>query len=253
MYGTDDILPLPFPTNLTSDQKGADHVIPMQYCPHTNLRLRHCDSLTAISCTRSISVGERVIDSNDIALAPSFPHHRDLEMVACAGGGKEGKMVVLQKNIRPVISSSFDIADVLDMWTVKTGSGIISVENSPTHHELEHYHKFLILSKSDSTMVISAVIPSILFYISFYLYSNECPISIGVCPTFHCWSPFYIRVNLFNFFFFLLSRFVRFWKRGRNCKKWIQQIFLPRDPPLQLDLFWEVMPLCKFMRMECYF
>lgn len=63
--------------------------------------------------------------------------------VSSAGHGKHGAIAILQRSLRPETIASFQIPDILDMWSVFSDPDITS--SSPT---------YLFLSKSDSTMIL---------------------------------------------------------------------------------------------------
>lgn len=44
-----------------------------------------------------------------------------MEMVACAGAGKNGSLVVMQEGIRPELSFGYDLPGSLGVWAVRNG------------------------------------------------------------------------------------------------------------------------------------
>lgn len=98
-----------------------------------------CDILLNIApCGHSI-VGESVGDYSEFD-SESFQYHIDL--ITSSGHSKNGAISVLQRSIRPEIIATFQIPDIIDMWSVFSDS---DSNSSPT---------YLFLSKLDSTMII---------------------------------------------------------------------------------------------------
>ena len=98
-----------------------------------------CDSLLNIGPCGNVSMGEPSFLSEEFAAnAKADP---DVELVSTSGHGKNGALCVLEQTIRPQIVTTFELPGCHDMWTVVGGSESQS-------------HAFLILSRTDSTMVL---------------------------------------------------------------------------------------------------
>lgn len=96
----------------------------------------------------------------------------DLELVSCSGHGKNGALCVFQRHIHPQTSFSFNQLDSQAIWSIKCRKEILyseatsaageqhenarweSVENDSSFDEA--FDKLLFISKSKSTMVLSA-------------------------------------------------------------------------------------------------
>ena len=72
----------------------------------------------------------------------------DLELVTTSGHGKNGALCVLQRSIRPQVVTTFELPGCNDIWTVKGES------SSSSTGGFQDGHSFLILSRSDSTMIL---------------------------------------------------------------------------------------------------
>jgi len=81
------------------------------------------------------------------ATCPEFENSMDpnVEIVTTSGYGKNGALCVLQKTIKPQVVTAFDLPGVNDMFTVFASNGS---ESEPL------MHSYMLLSRSDSTMVI---------------------------------------------------------------------------------------------------
>ncbi len=100
-----------------------------------------CDMLLNIApCGHSI-IGESVGDFTEFN-SETFQYHIDL--ITSSGYSKHGAISVLQRSIRPEIIASFQIPEIIDMWSVFSDSDLSS-STSPT---------YLFLSKTDSTMIL---------------------------------------------------------------------------------------------------
>jgi len=98
-----------------------------------------CDMLLNVApCGHSI-IGETVGDFSEFN-SESFQYHIDL--ITSSGHSKHGAVSVLQRSIRPEIIASFQIPDIIDMWSVFSFD---SDSNQTT---------YLFLSKLDSTMIL---------------------------------------------------------------------------------------------------
>ncbi len=98
-----------------------------------------CDILLNVApCGHSI-VGESVGDYSEFET-----NSLHIDLVTSSGHTKNGAVSVLQRSIRPEVIATFQIPDVIDMWSVYSDS------NDSTSSS----HTFLFLSKVDSTMVL---------------------------------------------------------------------------------------------------
>lgn len=95
--------------------------------------------LNIAPCGDSI-IGESIGDYSDFE---TETHQYHIDLVSSAGHAKHGAVSVLQRSLRPEIIASFQIPDIIDMWSVFSDSDIMC--SSPT---------FLFLTKADSTMIL---------------------------------------------------------------------------------------------------
>ncbi|XP_053571965.1 cleavage and polyadenylation specificity factor subunit 1 [Bombina bombina] len=116
-----------------------------------------CDSILNIGPCAMASMGEPAFLSEEFQNSPE----PDLEIVMCAGYGKNGALSVLQKSIRPQVVTTFELPGCHDMWTVvssgkKDESENLKDETDAVSEEIEdkNRHGFLILSREDSTMIL---------------------------------------------------------------------------------------------------
>jgi len=108
-----------------------------------------CDSLLNIGPCAHMVMGEPAFLSEEFH---SIEDH-DLELVTTSGYGKNGAVSVLQRRIRPQVVTTFELPGCTNMWTV---IGYDSSEQSELDEmdSCEQTHKFLILSREDSSMVL---------------------------------------------------------------------------------------------------
>ena len=99
-----------------------------------------CDSLLNIGPCGQVSMGEPSFISEEFAI--STKADPDVELVSTSGHGKNGALCVLQQTIRPQVVTTFELQNCTDMWTVVGES------------EVTDGHAFLILSRSDTTMIL---------------------------------------------------------------------------------------------------
>lgn len=102
------------------------------------MRYRVCDTLFVAGPIRDFSLGKPARYSTHPYQGDSAD--QNLEVVACTGEGKDGSITVLHNSVLPQILSSFELADVNDIWSVKVKSE-------------EEYHKFIVLSRESATSV----------------------------------------------------------------------------------------------------
>jgi len=100
-----------------------------------------CDMLLNIAPCGHTIVGESTGDYSEFE-TDTVQYHIDL--VSSAGHSKHGAVSILQRGLRPEIIASFQIPEILDMWSVFSDTDTLST-TSPT---------YLFLSKSDSTMIL---------------------------------------------------------------------------------------------------
>uniref|UniRef100_A0A6Q2Y7M7 Cleavage and polyadenylation specificity factor subunit 1 n=1 Tax=Esox lucius TaxID=8010 RepID=A0A6Q2Y7M7_ESOLU len=121
-----------------------------------------CDSILNIGPCAGASMGEPAFLSEEFQSNPE----PDLEIVVCSGYGKNGGLSVLQRSIRPQVVTTFELPGCHDMWTVisneipeeKEGEEEGKTEAAPVEDDKKK-HGFLILSREDSTMVLSLRTP----------------------------------------------------------------------------------------------
>ncbi|XP_052231440.1 cleavage and polyadenylation specificity factor subunit 1-like isoform X1 [Dreissena polymorpha] len=75
----------------------------------------------------------------------------DLELVTTSGYGKNGALSVLQRSIRPQVVTTFELPSCMNMWTVM---GPPQEEGQNKEGEETGGHAFLILTRSDSSMIL---------------------------------------------------------------------------------------------------
>lgn len=100
-----------------------------------------CDSLSSVGPVGDIAVG----DSYDVA-STSFTEitqKRMFEMVMCSGSGKNGAISIVQEGIRPEVITAFELTGCKGSWALRTST------------DGNKYHSYLVLSKENSTMVLS--------------------------------------------------------------------------------------------------
>ncbi|XP_067935054.1 cleavage and polyadenylation specificity factor subunit 1-like [Watersipora subatra] len=110
------------------------------------------DSLINIAPCGRITLGEPAFLSEE--LAPLCQVDLDLELVTTSGYGKNGALTFLQRSVRPQIVTTFQLADVRAVWTVKGPLNAEDVEESQRESLDTDMHSYLILGKEDSTMVL---------------------------------------------------------------------------------------------------
>lgn len=102
------------------------------------------DSLLNVGPIGDFAVGHASYLSEEFSESPV----RQLEVVACSGYSKNGALCVLQRNIKPHVISSFDnLVSCYDMWSV-------TVRHPSEPFDSTGYHKFLVISRGSSTMIL---------------------------------------------------------------------------------------------------
>ncbi|XP_055950282.1 cleavage and polyadenylation specificity factor subunit 1-like [Argiope bruennichi] len=129
----------------------------------TSYTFEVCDSLLNIGPCGRICMGEPAFLSEEF----SGNADHDLELVTTSGYGKNGALSVLQRTIRPQVVTTFELPGCVDMWTVV---GQLSdaenleeklpeakeeiTEENQNKQSLQNSHAFLILSRTDSSMIL---------------------------------------------------------------------------------------------------
>lgn len=127
-----------------------------------------CDTLLNTGPIVDMTLGD--VESNqcqeDDEVVAGIP---DMELVSCSGHGKNGALCVFQRHIHPQTSFSFQQSDSQAIWSIKcrkevasttvaqqksTNSRWESQENDAAFNEA--FDKLLFISKSKSTLVLSA-------------------------------------------------------------------------------------------------
>ncbi|XP_050434268.1 cleavage and polyadenylation specificity factor subunit 1 [Adelges cooleyi] len=93
-----------------------------------------CDSIINIGPCSQASLGEPAYISDEFT---SDEH--DVELLCTSGHGKNGALSVLHRSIKPQLITTFHLDGYKDMWTV---------------HADDDFHSFMILTDTDSTMVL---------------------------------------------------------------------------------------------------
>ncbi|KAK9727894.1 mRNA cleavage and polyadenylation factor subunit [Basidiobolus ranarum] len=125
-----------------------------------------CDNLINTGPVNDMSVGESANISEEFQLSDD---KKPFELVLCSGNGKNGALSVLQRNIRPLILSSFNLPGCQEIWSARCKrevifEGIVQVQSArglkghltEADDEDEGFDRFLILSQTNRTMVLSA-------------------------------------------------------------------------------------------------
>lgn len=110
-----------------------------------------CDSIINIGPCGRICMGEPAILAEEFA-SNTEP---DIELVTTSGYAKNGALSVIQRTLRPQIVTTFELPGCTDMWTVfasKSRSNSAQ-EKSQTEND-DSFHAYMILSRSDSTLVL---------------------------------------------------------------------------------------------------
>ncbi|KAK3085849.1 hypothetical protein FSP39_009622 [Pinctada imbricata] len=123
----------------------------------TSYTFEVCDNIWNIAPCGNMVMGEPAFLSEEF----SNTDDPDIELVTTSGYGKNGALSVIQRSIRPQVVTTFELPGCIDMWTVKS-SGKNSEENDEENGEknseeddsMEGGHSFLIMSRSDSSMVL---------------------------------------------------------------------------------------------------
>ncbi|CAG2109128.1 unnamed protein product [Medioppia subpectinata] len=130
---------------------GPQEVSSMKKETPTTLVFEVCDSLINIGPCGQVCMGEPALLAEEFASSKE----PDLELVTTSGYAKNGALSVLQRTLRPQIVTTFELPGCTDMWTVygpKSKATEETVESTETNASA--YHAYLILSRSDATLVL---------------------------------------------------------------------------------------------------
>ncbi|KAI9469973.1 MAG: CPSF A subunit region-domain-containing protein [Benjaminiella poitrasii] len=138
----------------------------------SNFSYQVCDTLLNTGPILDMTIGdvesnqkpeEEEKEKNDDSIVP------DLELVTCSGHNKNGSLCIFQRHIYPQTSFSFEQQDCQSIWSIKCRkepsfetepsrkTSVGSLENSRWEStQLDIFDKLLFISKSKSTMVLSA-------------------------------------------------------------------------------------------------
>ncbi|KAL7640863.1 UNVERIFIED_CONTAM: hypothetical protein RMT77_008000 [Armadillidium vulgare] len=101
------------------------------------------DSLLNIGPCGFVAMGEPAFLSEeyDTSVDPC------VELVCTSGHGKNGALSILQRTIKPQILTTFDLPNIIDMWT------LVGKRDDKKRKDAKD-HSFLILSKEDSALIL---------------------------------------------------------------------------------------------------
>ncbi|KAI8067717.1 CPSF A subunit region-domain-containing protein [Gilbertella persicaria] len=124
---------------------------------------RVCDTLLNTGPILDMSMGDVESNQNTEQKVQGIP---DLELVSCSGHGQNGALSVFQRHIHPQTSFSFTQSDSQAIWSIKCRKELLDRRSSvgsednarweDDHAFDEALDKLLFISKSKSTMVLSA-------------------------------------------------------------------------------------------------
>jgi len=112
----------------------------------TTFTFELCDSIINIGPCGRICMGEPAYVPDEF----SYNTDPQVELVTTSGYGKNGALCVLQRTVRPQIVTTFELHNVIDMWTVY---GPSSTKDTFSSNE-DQYHSLLMLTRNDSTMIL---------------------------------------------------------------------------------------------------
>ncbi|XP_064466494.1 cleavage and polyadenylation specificity factor subunit 1-like [Ornithodoros turicata] len=127
----------------------------------TSYTFEVCDSLINIAPCGKVCMGEPAFLSEEFTQTTD----PDLELVSTCGYGKNGALCVLQRSIRPQVVTTFELPGCVDMWTVmgpcarkpeekKESPDQGTEEKTGESAPLINTHSYLILSRTDSSMIL---------------------------------------------------------------------------------------------------
>ncbi|CEP07342.1 hypothetical protein [Parasitella parasitica] len=147
----------------------------------SDFSFRVCDTLLNTGPILDMAIGD--VESNHTSAEGGEPEQTtaaasvpDMELVSCSGHGKNGALCVFQRHIYPQTSFSFNQTDSQAIWSIKCRKeaplessrkvSVGTVEDGDEHSRWETvetdnafdeaFDKLLFISKSKSTMVLSA-------------------------------------------------------------------------------------------------
>lgn len=101
------------------------------------------DALQNIGPIIRVAMGEPAFQSG---LSNKSDNDVEVEVVTVSGHARNGALCVLQRTIKPQVITTFELPGCTDLWTVRSSTSRAADTDKDTH-------QFLILSRSDSTMV----------------------------------------------------------------------------------------------------
>ncbi|KAM3586172.1 mRNA cleavage and polyadenylation factor subunit [Umbelopsis sp. WA50703] len=135
----------------------------------SNFQFDICDRLLNCGPIADMTIGE-LVQAEDESGRARLDNDDNIEIVACCGHGKNGNACVIQRHIHSATSYSFDQEDCQEIWSIRCRKeqyfeGLELEGSQVTRHsrtnkqsaigEQTPYDKFLVISKSKSTTVIS--------------------------------------------------------------------------------------------------
>ncbi|KAJ1332862.1 hypothetical protein BSLG_008489 [Batrachochytrium salamandrivorans] len=114
------------------------------------VRFRVCDSVVVVCPLRDFTVGVPA----EASLHPFTPKLDtcDLEVVSATGDGPHGSLVVLNRNVRPQIISTFELPQIEEMWSIRCVKG--NHDDSSISHSDDAFHKYVVLSHASGTSIL---------------------------------------------------------------------------------------------------
>ncbi|KAI8928665.1 CPSF A subunit region-domain-containing protein [Entophlyctis helioformis] len=142
---------LPGAANAANADAGSKDQTAMAKVPYFapgTVRFRLCESLVVVSPFRDMAVGQPASYSTH-PFANKQPAC-ELEIVSAAGNGVHGSLVVLNRNVRPQIVSSFNLPVMDDMWSVRCSN---VHKHKHEAGEADLFHRYIVLSRSTGTSI----------------------------------------------------------------------------------------------------
>ena len=109
----------------------------------TSFSFEVCDSVSNVGPCSKICMGQPAFLAEEFHGNSTGPH---IELLTTSGFGKNGALSLIHRTVRPQVVTTFNLPDCSRMWTVKSSQRSKGEDSS--------FHSFLILSKSDSTMIL---------------------------------------------------------------------------------------------------
>ena len=107
----------------------------------TSFSFEVCDSVSNVGPCSKICMGQPAFLAEEFHGNSTGPH---IELLTTSGFGKNGALSLIHRTVRPQVVTTFNLPDCSRMWTVR----------SKRSKGGQNFHSFLILSKSDSTMIL---------------------------------------------------------------------------------------------------